>query len=871
MKRMLAIVSAFAASVAFADPATYYVDERGDDSWDGTASYDDRDESVTPVKGPKKTLKAAAARVTATSSADEVGDTIYIYPGDYRNADSTPYFCAVLPAGCRLIGVGDKSAIRIHGSGTSWSDRESEVTSTASGMKRCLSLGNWTLVKGVTLRDGRHNDNGGCCSGGTDGFIVDCILTENYIKAADPRGGAISAGVTPIRCLFLRNGNSSNKGSAMNKGVAWNCVFDQDDVTGCYAVYQTTTYNCTYVGGSGSNYNGYMTNCLCKVKVSGAKYGSDSIINSSLQLDSEYVPLEGSAAVDRGDTAAYLELFPASQLVADQKNLDFNGRKRVVNGKIDAGAAESQSITATVNVNDANGGLVVSGIEPGVATVIDPGVTSVTISRNNSTVKHCEGIEVNGEFFSFTGESADLVYTHVFDGTASETLNVTAVYSSANQWYVATTGNDANAGDAPYRAKRTLAGAMGIANLAANDVVHVAEGTYDSREMWDGTCSNRLYVTKAVGIVADGARERTIIMGKGDEAAAAEERGCTISSVRCVHLGARSAYIKGFTITGGHSITNGGGVNSSASRPAHTAVIDCIITNNVINNTTGAGHDGGGVFNTTCIGCYLDDNYKDGKGSGIGGSAGKQSSYINSHIAGGNIYTSSIILNSRIDYAAHTSDSATKEYDNCVILKPGFQGEFMNCLHVDDGIDGLAAMFDENLSPKYGTLPVDNADAYTIYTNKFPDTWARFKDVCYGGGQRVYNGKLDIGPGEYDWRGEFAKCLKGRNLSVAEATANVTTNAISGVTLLDGDSIAIDWMLQREGEYAFNVAVSGAGEASVTIDGEAASVLGGVCSFTVGEGETGLTKRIVVSFAGEGSATVSGFSSSKTGLMLLIQ
>ena len=427
-----------------------------------------------------ETLKAATGLATATSSADQVGDTIYIYPGDYRNADSTPYFCAALPAGCRLIGVGDKSQIRIHGSGTSWADRESEVTTTASGMKRCLSLGNWTLVKGVTLRDGRHNGKGGCCYGGTGGFIVDCILTENYVNDSDARGGAISEGATPIRCLFLRNGNSTNKGSAMNKGAAWNCVFDQGDVTGCYAVYQTTTYNCTYVGGSGSNYNGYMTNCLCKVKVSGAKYGSDSIINGNLQLDSEYVPLEGSAAVDCGDTAAYLELFPASQLVADQKNLDFNGRKRVVNGKIDAGAAESQSITARVNVSDANGGLVVSGIEPGVVTVVDPGVTTVTISRSNTTKKHCEGITVNGEFFSFTGEDSDVLYVHVFDGEQSEVLNVVAVYSANNQWYVATTGNDANAGDTPYRAKRTLAGAMGIADLAASDVVHVAEGTSES-------------------------------------------------------------------------------------------------------------------------------------------------------------------------------------------------------------------------------------------------------------------------------------------------------------------------------------------------------------------------------------------------------
>ena len=876
MKHMLATVFAFAAAVAFADPATYYVDERGDDSWTGTASYDDRDESVTPVKGPKKTLKEVMKSVVKTTSADQVGDTVYIYPGDYRG-DGTQKYCAALPDGCRLIGVGDKADIRIHGSGTSWDNKETEAADSAA--MRCLSLGKWTLVKGVTLRGGRFAGNGACATGGTGGFIVDCVLTENYIAKdssnKNGQGGALSSGAIPIRCLFLKNASAAN-GAAMYNGSAWNCVFDPAGAGG-YAVYKTTTYNCTYASGGYSNREGTFVNCLYNGNQYQATVDANSIKVTPLQLDTGYVLPAGSAAVDYGNNDSYLNAFPTSDLVADQKYLDFNGRQRIFNGTIDAGATEYQAVTATVNVNDANGGLVVSGIEPGVATVIDPGVTSVTISRNNSTVKHCEGITVNGEFFSFTGESADLVYTHVFDGTASETLNVTAVYSSANQWYVATTGNDANAGDAPYRAKRTLAGAMGIANLAANDVVHVAEGTYDSGEMWDGTCSNRLYVTKGVGIVADGTKERTIIMGKADSAATSAQRECTINSVRCVNIGNRYAYLKGFTITGGRAIAGAGGIFNSVENRA--AVVDCIITNNAANNSTGLEPKAGGVNNAVCIGCYFDDNLLNGGAAATGGSAGWDSSYINCRIAGGNIYASAVVLNCRLDNASGTSDNGKVTYRNCVVLKSKSYYEkkgivFDNCLFADD-VPGLAGMFDENLAPKYGTVPVDysesETDATATYNDMFPGTWARFKNVGYGGGQRIYNGKIDIGPVEYDWRGEFAKRLKGRSLSVAEATANVTTNAISGVTLSDGDSIAIDWMLQREGEYSFNVAVSGAGSASVTIDGEAASVLGGVCSFTVGEGETGSTKRIVVAFTGEGSATVSGFSSPKTGLMVIVR
>ena len=788
MKHTLATLFAFAAAAALADPATYYVDERGNDAWDGTASYDDRDETVSPVKGPKQTLKAAATLVTATSSADEVGDTIYIYPGDYRNADSTPAYCASLPAGCRLVGVGDKLQIRIHGSGTSWDARETEATS--SGRKRCLYLGNWTLVKGVTLRDGRHNSNGGCCSGG--GFIVDCFITENYSGGSSGQGGALSKGAVPVRCLFLKNA-AVGYGNVMNEGSAWNCVFDQTGVSGGYAIYKTSAYNCTFVGGSGSSYNGPLTNCICKVKVANTtKYGDDTIINSSLRLDSEYVPVYGNTgnpAINRGDTYAYELLFPDSNLVRDQKYLDFNGRTRIVNDRIDAGAAEYRP----------------------------------------------------------------------------------------HHWYVATTGDDTNVGDAPNRAKQTLAGAMGIANLDDNDVVHVAEGVYDSGEMWDGTCSNRLYVTMAVGIVADGAKERTIIMGKVDDDAEESDLGCTIRSVRCVNLGNRYAYLKGFTITGGRAIAGAGGVYNSVDYRG--ALIDCIITNNAANNSTGLAPKAGGVDNTVCIGCYFDDNLLNGGGAGTGGSTGYDSSYINSRIAGGNIYASDVVLNCRLDNAAGTSDNAKATYRNCVVLKSKsyYEGKgilFDNCLFSDD-VPGLAGMFDENLAPKYGTVPVDysagETDATTTYNDRFPGTWARFKSVGYGGGQRIYNGKIDIGPVECDWRGEFAKNLAGRHLSVTQASENVTTNAIAGVTLFDGDSISIEWPVASAGDYSFNLVVDGAGEASATIDGEAVVPVAGVCSFAAEAADVGMVKRISVAFAGEGSATISSFTSPNLGMILFVR
>jgi hypothetical protein len=59
------------------------------------------------------------------------------------------------------------------------------------------------------------------------------------------------------------------------------------------------------------------------------------------------------------------------------------------------------------------------------------------------------------------------------------------------------------------------------------------------------------------------------------------------------------------------------------------------------------------------------------------------------------------------------------------------------------------------------------------------------KDIL--GGQRVYNGKIDIGPYEYDWRDYFASRIGA--VSVSKASADVTTNAYGKVRIPDGASI----------------------------------------------------------------------------------
>ena len=72
MKRLLVLVLTCVGLSAYAD--TYYVDaNRGNDSWDGTADYEHRDESKDI--GPRKQL------VEVMKLAMKSGDVVYAAPG----------------------------------------------------------------------------------------------------------------------------------------------------------------------------------------------------------------------------------------------------------------------------------------------------------------------------------------------------------------------------------------------------------------------------------------------------------------------------------------------------------------------------------------------------------------------------------------------------------------------------------------------------------------------------------------------------------------------------------------------------------------------------------------------------------------------
>ena len=133
-------------------------------------------------------------------------------------------------------------------------------------------------------------------------------------------------------------------------------------------------------------------------------------------------------------------------------------------------------------------------------------------------------------------------------------------------------------------------------------------------------------------------------------------------------------------------------------------------------------------------------------------------------------------------------------------------------------------------------------------------------DLC--GGQRVYNGKIDIGPGEYDWRGIFSGKLRRRGIDVEAASSSVVAAGDAGLSLGSGDSVTLALTFGADGECSFKVESSGL--VAVTADGVMLSPVGGVYSFS-GNAEDVHTVTIVCN---DGNALVGDFRLPAPGLVI---
>ena len=576
----------------------------------------------------------------------------------------------------------------------------------------------------------------------------------------------------------------------------------------------------------------------------------------------------------------------------DEKQYLFRGvgnQELVLSVSGENGRAElSRFHNATlVSIEDDLGGVSISGGALGEAEIANG--TTITLSRNYSTKKLCTGLMINGEFFSFTGENADNVYTKTFSA-GDKDLIIKAVYAEYNTWYVnAAAADDSADGRTPYRPKKTLQAAMEIEDLSPGDVVHAAAGRYDlgKYEVKNAndvvTARYRVRIADGVMLEGEGA-DKTFIVGEIDNTGI---KGCGPNAMRCVYMTHdsnkltedKASIIKGFTICEGRTLNAtsdmGGGIYSHD----YCYVVDCVISNN-------AAYRGGGVQYGNYVRCRF---IKNACVNTAATDAINPRRFWDCYCEGG-VYIDSkdrhpICYNCTFN-ANVWGIGGSITFHDCILLSSSVYDyhKYYNTLLVENLPSGATAdektkkvtreelALDENGVPGRNSVAIDFGDNALHDKVHNISHWVvkrmENRSDC-AGFQRVYNGAIDVGAHEYDWRGSFAEKLSNETrFSVAEATPGVT-NAVDCIVLsAESESVVLVWRGKCAGRATLYASVDGEGELEVKAGGvkvEADS--NGNYSFDVPVGEI----KIEVAYVGTGSATVKSFAAPLKGTIMVVR
>ena len=136
------------------------------------------------------------------------------------------------------------------------------------------------------------------------------------------------------------------------------------------------------------------------------------------------------------------------------------------------------------------------------------------------------------------------------------------------------------------------------------------------------------------------------------------------------------------------------------------------------------------------------------------------------------------------------------------------------------------------------------------------------------GVQRIFNGVLDVGAFEYDWRPTYAKAL-GRRITVTDASSAVS-NSTEGVVIPSGE---LAGTIGKAGQGTATFEITGNGSLSVYVNGVlVGTYAAGTTSADLGDIEAGAAFRFVYEPGDDdpGVAVVKGLRA-RTGTLLIVR
>ena len=751
--------------------------------------------------------------------------------------------------------------------------------------------------------------------------VVDCVLSNNiawrggagsfgtYIRcrAYDNRCiqiGAVWNGYCNLyNCVTDRNLGSYSYYSSSHPIEVVNCVFGPNDVgsiraTGTTDANRAHFRNCVFLSapqaansdtpaGAGSVFH----RCLCAAGLSATYVQEDGCLVANFKTVAERLAFVGlgedlrplsmaSRAIDAGNDSCWADLdFQTYSF------FDLDGTPRIKGKSVDIGAFEYdwsnwRSEAATILIPD--GGLVLEGVLPGANSVAAGGKLEFTIKRSYDSSLLCTGFTTNGVFVAFE-DFLDGVPVTVDGDDFRSAVRIEAVYEHPTDWYVdEKLGDDANPGYLPNLPKKTLVDVMTNTVVGAGDTVWVAPGWYTNGVSLSRESSydqiNRVIVKEGVTLKSTHGPEVTFIAGSPSPEVIINADGCGPGAVRCVKL-LSGAIISGFTLTNGFTscMTGnngyqkgpyGGGVSGGR-------VEDCIMRNCI-------GVRGGGAADAICVRCSFIDN-----GAAYIGSAANGCTLVNCFFSGNregsytalncdSVRNCTFLANNAqaVHYSTATTLSNPERVCNSLILcKGGTTNAFTSCVFSKEGKTEAKWQGEGSKELPIAEMGLDEEGRPLSRTSAVVDAGdnAAYASVDGGdsdldGSQRIYNGTIDVGCWEFDWRGDFTRILSRSIVAVDSASPSVTAVEENALRL-SGDGASMEAHRvdshSKIGNCSFTVKVTGAGTLSVFRDGAEAAWVeveeeDGEASLLFKLSET--FEKLKFSFAGEGYADVSKFT-----------
>ena len=751
---------------------------------------------------------------------------------------------------------------------------------------RCIvGINSKAQVQGFTLTGGRtaKTDSGNhktvgsvvrCTNSNPYFYLDDCIVTNNSSKesgvvvnarmsrcyvADNPGCVSFVAGGSACGCVFATRSDGAPSTGVLGSGRILHSTVIGEKATGVKP-YGTSSsrYASVFLGGDTAGGSGVSAGNICWdfLTIDDA----EALVADPFLADpanGDLHPFAASPVFGAGVVPAAAnygnEYWHYVTTDYEGNPITFNGGKPVVGAFMKPTTRRLVALTAT------NG-----GISPSAARVelAEDGTCMLTVADGTRPVA---GVTVNG----VTNLATSAAWSLALSGAdAAGGMVVDAIYT--NVWYVAPNGSDAATGFFPDAAK-SLQGALSNATLVAGDRVVALPGTYRTGKMiqeGDYALYSRAVVPGGVTLESRDGKNATIIEGaqasvKDDAPSSYDVKGLGADAVRCVLLQS-GASLKGFTLTNGWTrATKDGAVNHSDADTCgggvwcagtECRVEDCFMTGN-------GAYRGAGAFNGFCLNCEFADNYAY---YGGGASSNCRNHGCLSHgntAATWNVNSGIFAVRDAVNCTCYdslaqgVSAAAFLGVTNTVVTGAFFPnnmaaGKVSHSVFNVDSLNSvpegyfdsteasfatnvMALAFDESGRPEIGKNCCVDAGTLNV-----PDTLDATDLLA---GQRVYNGRLDIGAVEADWRGRYGRDICSR-LSVQFASSQIVEMPDKAVRVSEGASL--NATLQRKSEPTYRAKfvfrVSSGGVARLTVDGVETILQEGTHDFTMSAGDSPL-------------------------------